>query len=123
MSEFSAEYPSSVFLFGEQAFINQISRHKTYLESEANISLIGSDSPESEIIVFLKDNKIDAAIRGSLSSSTFLRNLKDHLGVSGINRLALLETFKEQQFFFGPVGIDECNNLKDKISFIETSWK
>ena len=110
---------STIFLFGEKSSINQISIHKTYLEFKENFVLINSNNPENEIIYYLNDSKIDAAIRGSISSTPFLNKIKEHFAFTDINRLALLETFKEQQFFFGPIGIDECNTYKSKIKFIE----
>jgi putative methanogen marker protein 4 len=57
-------------------------------------------------------------VRGSLGSSKFLQGLQSTLNILKINRLALLETFKGYQFFFGPVGIDECNDLNSKILFV-----
>jgi predicted methyltransferase MtxX (methanogen marker protein 4) len=50
-----------------------------------------------------------------------LKNLDVILNISEINRLALLETNSGHQFFFGPVGVDECNNLNDKKLFVEKS--
>jgi predicted methyltransferase MtxX (methanogen marker protein 4) len=52
-----------------------------------------------------------------------LKNLDVILNISDINRLALLETSSGHQFFFGPVGIDECNNLNSKEQFIEKALK
>jgi putative methanogen marker protein 4 len=110
---------STIYLFGEKSSINQVSHHNIYLELEDKFTLINSINPEVEIFKYLSESKIDAAIRGSLSSSPFLSKIKEQFTFIEINRLALLETFKEQQFFFGPVGIDECNDYKSKISFIE----
>ena len=58
-----------------------------------------------------------------MGSNKFLKSLKTSLNISEIARLALLETYKGQQFFFGPVGIDECNNIKSKKIFIEKAIK
>ncbi len=58
-----------------------------------------------------------------MSSSKFLVNLKKHFNISEINRLALLETFDNIQFFYGPVGIDECNTIEQKILFVEKAIK
>ena len=38
--------------------------------------------------------------------------------ISEVNRLALLETYDGFQFFYGPVGIDECNDIDSKIMFV-----
>ena len=66
---------------------------------------------------------IDAVVRGSLSSSKFLKILKTNLNISEVNRIALLETFDGYQFFYGPVGIDECNDVKNKITFVNKAIK
>jgi predicted methyltransferase MtxX (methanogen marker protein 4) len=34
-----------------------------------------------------------------------------------------METFNGYQFFYGPVGIDECNNFENKIIFLELAIK
>jgi predicted methyltransferase MtxX (methanogen marker protein 4) len=52
-----------------------------------------------------------------------LKKLDEILNISEINRLALLETNSKHQFFFGPVGIDECNNLSSKKAFVKKSLK
>jgi putative methanogen marker protein 4 len=79
--------------------------------------------PEKSIIDSVKQNSIQAVIRGSLGSSKFLKNLKQNLNLREINRLAILETVKEDQFFYGPVGIDECSDIEKKITFIESAIK
>ena len=85
--------------------------------------MIISDDPTSDILRYLQKNRISCAVRGSLNSSNFLKNLSKILDISEINRLALLETNSGHQFFFGPVGIDECNDLKSKKQFIEKAVK
>jgi putative methanogen marker protein 4 len=86
-----------------------------------NFELIESREPEKDIINYLKENTINAVIRGNLSSSKFLMQLKHRLNISEINRLALLESYNGKQFFFGPVGIDECNDYQKKFNFIESA--
>jgi putative methanogen marker protein 4 len=66
----------------------------------------------------LINTKINGIIRGSLASHQFLNIIKKILNIKEVNRLALLETSNGIQFFFGPVGIDECNTLEKKISYI-----
>lgn len=112
---------SSFYFFGNKNQVETISKIPVYKEKENSIYLIDSDDPTSEIVNYLNNNLISCAIRGSLSSSKFLKNLDVILNISEINRLALLETNSGHQFFFGPVGVDECNNLKDKKLFVEKS--
>jgi len=114
---------SSVFFFGNKSSINQISKNTLYKKNSKRIVLIDSNEPESEILKYLDKALISCVVRGSLGSSNFLKSLKTHLNISEIARLALLETYKGQQFFFGPVGIDECNNIKSKKMFLEKAIK
>ena len=93
------------------------------MNNNSNITFIECEEAEKEIFESLNNNTIDAIIRGSLSSNKFLDNLRSYLNIQKINRLALLETVNGHQFFFGPVGIDECNNLVDKLEFLEKSLK
>lgn len=112
---------SSFYFFGNKNQVETIAKIPVYKEKENSIYLIDSDDPTSEIVNYLNNNLISCAIRGSLSSSKFLKNLDVILNISEINRLALLETNSGHQFFFGPVGVDECNNLNDKKLFVEKS--
>ena len=111
-------FKSKILIFGNESATNQLKNNKEYIENKEYIDLISSKEPEQEIINFLSNNMINAIVRGSLSSSKFLKNLKSEFDISEINRLALLETYDGFQFFYGPVGIDECNNIDSKIMFI-----
>ncbi|MFX0019775.1 MAG: methanogenesis marker protein Mmp4/MtxX [Promethearchaeota archaeon] len=110
---------SKIYFFGEPKAISQLLNES--ITSKFNFDLIKSSEPEKDIINYLKENTINAVIRGNLSSNKFLMHLKHILNISEINRLALLESFDGEQFFFGPVGIDECNNFQKKINFIENA--
>lgn len=114
---------SSVYFFGDKSSINQISKNILYKKNSKRIFLIESNEPESEILNYLGKELISCVVRGSLGSSKFLKILKISLNISEVARLALLETYKGQQFFFGPVGIDECNNIKNKKIFLEKAIK
>jgi len=114
---------SSVYFFGNKSSINQISKNTLYKKNSKGIILIESNEPESEILNYLGKELISCVVRGSLGSSKFLQSLETSFNISEIARLALLETYKGQQFFFGPVGIDECNNFKNKKIFIEKAIK
>lgn len=110
---------SKIYFFGKPKAISQILNEST--TSEFNFELIESSEPEEDIINYLIENTINAVIRGNLSSSKFLMQLKHRLNISEVNRLALLESYDGNQFFFGPVGIDECNDYQKKINFIENA--
>ncbi|MGB5910208.1 MAG: methanogenesis marker protein Mmp4/MtxX [Promethearchaeia archaeon] len=110
---------SKIYFFGKPKAISKILTEST--TTKFNFELIESSEPEKDIINYLKENTINAVIRGNLSSSKFLMQLKHILNITEINRLALLESFDSKQFFFGPVGIDECNDYQKKINFIENA--
>ncbi len=117
---FLEEQSSKIYIFGNKESLNHI-RKQINSKYKSSIFLIHSEVPEKDIFEFLENNTINSVIRGSLSSSKFLENLKEHLNTEIINRLALLETVNGHQFFYGPVGIDECTNVEDKIEFLENA--
>lgn len=116
VKNFNAKRKITVYLFGKKGDISKVLKELNSFKNK--IRPIESRYPEKIILDYLKNNKINAIIRGNLNSSTFLQYLKDILKISKINRLAILETINKYQFFFGPVGIDECNNFQKKIDFI-----
>jgi putative methanogen marker protein 4 len=121
--EFLKENKSTIYFFGNEIAISQIENNKDYTKNTSRIELIRSKNPEDEIFNFLKNNMINAIVRGNISSNKFLINVKELFNVSEITRLALLETYYGFQFFYGPVGIDECNTIDNKIKFINQAIK
>ncbi len=121
--DFLQEYNSQVFFFGKKENLNKLLGQTPDLIKNSRVKFIESQDPENSIFEFLKNKSLQSIIRGSLSSSKFIKNIKIYLKSEEINRLALLETFNGYQFFYGPVGIDECNNLEKKIIFLETAIK
>jgi putative methanogen marker protein 4 len=120
--KFIEKFSSKLYIFGKEDYINQISKDLPS-NYESKIFFIKSEEPEREIFNYLKKNIIDAIIRGSFSSSKFLKHSKNYLNIESIKRLALLETVNGHQFFYGPVGIDECSNKESKLEFLESSIK
>ncbi len=87
---------------------------------DCKLEFLSTDSPEKSIINLSNQNKVDGIVRGSLSSSKFLVNLKKSFKKDVFYRLALLETAKtSHQFLFSPVGIDECKNADEKLFFVK----
>ncbi len=80
---------------------------------------ITSPDPESEIIGLLKAGKVDGVVRGSLSASATLRNLKAAMGLEKLMRVSLLKTPGGRFFFFAPVGVDEGWTIEDKVELGE----
>lgn len=110
-------------LFGYRFDNEDILRRIINNKSKNLIEFKASGSPENEMLNLLFNHKLDAVIRGGLSSHRFLAEVKSVYNIPQINRLALLETFNGHQFFFGPVGIDECNDIDAKIVFLKHALK
>jgi len=55
----------------------------------------------------LYEGKIDAAVRGDMSSSVLLPKLKEKFGLTDLQRVVLLQPEGKKLIFVAPVGIDE----------------
>jgi len=117
VSQFLAHEKATIFLFSEGKVID------TLKNVTSDINLIKAANVEAEIFNFVESSQIQSVIRGSLSSNKFITEVKNRFNTPRLNRLALLETVNGFQFFFAPVGIDECTNLKEKQVFIENAIK
>ena len=113
VSQFLENEKATIYLFSEESVINKLKI------VPKDINLIETENVETEIFNFVDNNQIESVIRGSLSSNKFVSEIKNRFNTVKLNRLALLETVNGFQFFFAPVGIDECSNLKEKQVFIE----
>ncbi|MBD3255500.1 MAG: methanogenesis marker protein Mmp4/MtxX [Candidatus Lokiarchaeota archaeon] len=116
---FLEESKSKILLFGAKPQVSQIQDALKTSEINENVLFVETKNPYIEILKFLVENKIDSIIRGCISSSEFLPQVKLSFNKNELHRLALLETSKGFQFFYGPVGIDECNTYEDKVEFIK----
>ena len=122
ITNFLQENFSKIYIFGAKESLNHI---KDLIDSnyKSSIVIIKSKIPEVDIFEYMLSKRINSIIRGSISSGDFLKSLKRIIKPNIINRLALLETVDGHQFFYGPVGIDECNSVYEKIEFIENAIK
>ncbi|MDD1645397.1 MAG: methanogenesis marker protein Mmp4/MtxX [Methanomicrobiales archaeon] len=75
--------------------------------------------PEEGLVRALMDGGIDAAVRGTLPSSTTLSFLKKASGVPNLLRIALLETGDGRKFLLAPVGVDEGWTVAEKVELVE----
>ena len=74
--------------------------------------------PEEALIHALYAGEIDAAVRGTLPSSTTLSCLKRAAGVATLERIAVLETPEGDRFLLAPVGVDEGWTVEEKCSLV-----
>ena len=72
-----------------------------------------------ELVAALHDGEVDAAVRGSLDSTTSINAIKESFSVDRILRMALLQPPGGRMFFFAPVGVDEGWTVEQKMEFIE----
>lgn len=110
-AEAASEY-ADVVLVGDE---NEIQTVGTDLE------IIHSNEPPKKLIELLLCGKIDGAVRGTLSATKTLSELKRSLNMKKLYRVALLETADGRPFFLAPVGIDEGNSVDDKVELIKRS--
>nr|QEE14224.1 phosphate butyryltransferase [Candidatus Prometheoarchaeum syntrophicum] len=111
---------NEVLLVGDHSTIDVIKKKKQKLNK--NIKFIASSEPANFLAHQLfQEHSLDAIIRGGLSSSEFIKKIKNFGKYEKINRLALLETNTGKQFFFAGVGIDEINNFEQKFELMQNS--
>jgi putative methanogen marker protein 4 len=75
------------------------------------------DDP-GDLITSLRDGEIDAAVRGTLSSSETLLELKKVFHLDEVMRTAILEDSLNRPFLLTPVGIDEGGSFDSRLSLI-----
>jgi putative methanogen marker protein 4 len=84
-----------------------------------DIEIIHSNEAPKKLVELLLSGKIDGAVRGTLSATKTLSELKRSLNFTKLYRVALLETADGKPFFFAPVGIDEGNSIDDKVELVK----
>jgi putative methanogen marker protein 4 len=108
-AESAREY-ANVVLVGDEEDIKAIG---------ANLEIIHSNEAPKKLVELLLSGKIDGAVRGTLSATKTLSELKRSLNITKLYRVALLETADGKLFFFAPVGIDEGNSIDDKVELVK----
>jgi putative methanogen marker protein 4 len=76
------------------------------VEAMAQYDVVIYDDPE-KLADDLAEGRIDAAIRGDMSSSVLLPILKKKLGMKALERVVFLELLNGKMILMAPVGIDE----------------
>ncbi|MBN2488500.1 MAG: methanogenesis marker protein Mmp4/MtxX [Methanosarcinaceae archaeon] len=95
-----------------------VGNKKEIEEVGTDLEIVDADNPEKMLGDLLVSRAVDAAVRGTARASETLAHLKEVLGMEKLHRLALLLTGEDVPFFLAPVGIDEGNDVADKIEFI-----
>jgi len=84
-----------------------------------------------ELVSALRDNELDAAVRGVLSSSSTLGEIKQAFAMDKVMRTAILEDHNRKPFMLTPVGIDEGKTKRSRVElakstisyFASAQWK
>lgn len=99
---------AEVILVGDQQAIGSLG---------TSLEVVGTTEPEKVMVDLLASGHVDAAVRGTARASDTLSYLKKTLGMDKLHRVALLTTANGTPFFIAPVGIDEGEDLADKMEF------
>ena len=71
------------------------------------------------LVTSLRDGEIDAAVRGTLSSSETLLELKRVFHLDAVMRTVVLEDSSSKPFLLTPVGIDEGGSFDSRLSLVQ----
>ena len=99
---------AEVVLVGDEQEISSLGTH---------LEIVGTSEPEKVMVDLLVSGYVDAAVRGTARASDTLSYLKKTLKMEKLHRVALLTTADGTPFFIAPVGIDEGEDLADKMEF------
>lgn len=75
----------------------------------------------SELVTALKENKVDAVVRGRLAASETIQQLKKQFGLKYMMRAAVMLSPNKKFFLLMPIGIDEGKTMKEKFSLLTLS--
>ena len=87
-------------------------------EMKSDIRLIAYED-EMALLGDLRDGRIGAAVRGTLSSSATMNGIKEIFQTSDVKRVALLEDSGGKSFLLAPVGVDEGRDFDSRLSLVE----
>jgi len=73
------------------------------------------------LVAALRDGEVDAAVRGTLSSSQVLVQLKKLFGLKEVMRTAILESVQGKEFLLTPVGIDEGDTMSARLGLAKAT--
>lgn len=83
------------------------------------VECVSARDPAETMISMLRRGEVDAAVRGTLSASGVIAEVKIQFKVDRMLRIALLTTARGSPFFLAPIGVDEGETLNEKAELIE----
>ena len=87
--------------------IGSASKNDNSANSASSFDNVTVYTDPDTLVNHLYEGKIDAAVRGDMSSSIILPKLKEKFGLSDLQRVVLLQPTGKKLIFIAPVGIDE----------------
>lgn len=95
----------------------------TRVSNHKNISVdLNSENAQKEIAVImaslLKNNDVDAIVRGNVSASAVIAELATALGHEKILRVAIVRDVKEREFLLTPASVTEGNTMSERLHMI-----
>jgi putative methanogen marker protein 4 len=117
----SEDLLKSAYDSSKYAHVVLVGDEKKIGEINTELEIVHSTEPSKKLVELLFAGKIDGAVRGTLSATKTLSQLKSYPGMKKLFRVALMETADRIPFFLAPVGIDEGNSIEDKIELIRRS--
>ncbi|MBI5680636.1 MAG: methanogenesis marker protein Mmp4/MtxX [Methanobacterium sp.] len=95
-----------------------IGNNKNIVEASKKVDFeVVLTESEDDLVDMLFNKEVDAAVRGSLSASKIMERLKEKYS-NKICRASLLEV-ENHKFLLAPVGIDEGDNIEEKVQIAE----
>jgi putative methanogen marker protein 4 len=88
--------------------------------SGSKIRLVGFED-SGDLTHALKHGEIDVAVRGTLSSSKVLQQLKDEFNLKEVMRVVIIEDLRGRRFLLAPVGIDEGNDYQSRLRLVKNT--
>ncbi len=79
------------------------------------VRLEGYGAPK-ELVLALKEGRVDAAVRGTMPSSEAMSELKSAFGIDEVMRVAILADRMRKPFLLAPVGIDEGRGPRERLA-------
>ena len=70
------------------------------------------------LVQAVRDERLDAGVRGTLPSKDVLAQLRGAYDVDGILRTAIMETAAANSFMLTPVGIDEGRTIEERLDLV-----
>lgn len=93
------------------------------LESRGcRFDLISFNDPAA-LVSALAEGKVEAAVRGTLSSVKVLSEIKKRFAVDEVMRTAILADDQGKEFLLTPVGIDEGRDLDGRLRLVRTTME